>query len=251
MRLDWWTLGLQAVNFAILVWLLHRFLYKPVLGLIEARRAEVQREYDEARVTEDNAKARLAEVETQRAAIAAERRSALEAAATQAQQVAEARRAQADRELRALLDSGRKTLALERERALVEAQTLALDLGAEFAQRLLAEVPLPLRAEAWITRIEQYLNALAVTEREALKRQLADGSPLVVVTAASLPAPATDTWRKRLSLLLGEGIAVSFEVQPALIAGAELRLPTAVLHFSWKDTLALVRPIGDPRAHPR
>jgi len=250
MRLDWWTFALQTVNFAILVWLLHRFLYKPVLRMIDARRAEVQHQYDEARLTEEAAKARLAELEGQRAAIAAERRAALEAAAKEARQLAETRRAQTNRELQTLLDTGRKTLAAERERALLEVQRIALDLGAEFAQRLLEEVPMPLRAEAWMTRIEQYLNALAGPEREGLKRQLANGASLVIVTAASLPAAASDSWRERLSLLLGEGIALTFEVQPELIAGVELRFPTAVVHLSWKDTLALMRIAGDSRAHP-
>src|SRR3546814_21092072 len=41
MHFDWWTLALQTVNFAIPVWLLQRFLYKPVLRLIDSPRAEV------------------------------------------------------------------------------------------------------------------------------------------------------------------------------------------------------------------
>ena len=49
MHLDWWTIGLQTVNFAILVWLLHRFLYKPVLAMIDARKAEVRRQFDARR----------------------------------------------------------------------------------------------------------------------------------------------------------------------------------------------------------
>ena len=32
MQLDWWTIGLQTVNFTVLIWLLNRFLYKPVLA---------------------------------------------------------------------------------------------------------------------------------------------------------------------------------------------------------------------------
>ena len=52
MHLDWWTIGLQTVNFAVLVWLLHRFLYKPVLGVIDARKAELQRQYDDAESNE-------------------------------------------------------------------------------------------------------------------------------------------------------------------------------------------------------
>ena len=38
MALDWSTLALEAVNFLILVWLLQRFLYRPVLAAIDRRR---------------------------------------------------------------------------------------------------------------------------------------------------------------------------------------------------------------------
>ncbi|WP_213030214.1 hypothetical protein, partial [Acinetobacter baumannii] len=94
---------------------------------------------------------------------------------------------QAERDAQALMDSTRKTRASERESALDEARRLALDLGADFAQRLLAEVPMQYRAEAWIERIEQHLKAMPQAERDALVRQLADGKPLTIVTACALP----------------------------------------------------------------
>jgi len=241
MHLDWWTIGLQTINFGILVWLLHRFLYKPVLGMIEARQTEIARLRGEARALEDKAKAQLAAIEAERAGIAAEREAALKAAAAQAQEMAAARRAQAESEAAALLEAARKSLATERERALEEARRIALDLGAGFAQRLLAEVPMPLRAEAWIERIEEHINALAKPERDALTRQLANGAGLTVVTAAPLPAATADAWRERLRRPLGNAIAITFEVNPEIIAGAELHFPTAVLRFSWQSALAAAR----------
>ncbi|MEO0035300.1 MAG: synthase, partial [Pseudomonadota bacterium] len=38
MSLDWSSLALQTVNFLVLVWLLQRFLYRPVLAAIDRRR---------------------------------------------------------------------------------------------------------------------------------------------------------------------------------------------------------------------
>jgi F-type H+-transporting ATPase subunit b len=251
MHLDGWTIGLQTVNFAILVWLLHRFLYKPVLAVIDARKAEVRRQFDAAKEVEEKAKARLAALDAERAGIAAEREAALTAAAKQAQEMAEARRVQAGRDAQALVDATRKTLVKERELALDEARRLALDLGADFAQRLLAEVPMQYRAEAWIERIEQHLNALSQPERDALMRQLADGQPLAVVTACALPQATIDRWRDRLRRLLGVSGGMTFEVDPDLIAGVELHFPTAILRFSWQSTLAMARNEIDAHAQPR
>ena len=73
MHFDWWTLALQTINFAILAWLLHRFLYKPVLRVIDARRAEIDKQYADASMAEAKAKQELAAVEAGRSSIAAER----------------------------------------------------------------------------------------------------------------------------------------------------------------------------------
>src|SRR5579872_6951434 len=37
MLIDWFTVGAQALNFIILVWLLKRYLYKPILNAVDAR----------------------------------------------------------------------------------------------------------------------------------------------------------------------------------------------------------------------
>ena len=34
MLIDWFTVGAQALNFIILVWLLKRYLYKPILNAV-------------------------------------------------------------------------------------------------------------------------------------------------------------------------------------------------------------------------
>ncbi len=61
MLIDWFTVGAQMLNFLILVWLMKRFLYKPILNAIDARekliaaeladaeakKAEAQKERDE------------------------------------------------------------------------------------------------------------------------------------------------------------------------------------------------------------
>jgi F-type H+-transporting ATPase subunit b len=241
MHLDWWTIALQTINFAILVWLLHRFLYKPVLAVIEMRKAEVQQQYDEARAAENKAKAHLAELEAERARIGVERETVLSATAAAAEETAQARRVRAETEAREFLDRTRTALAAEREGALEEARSLAIDLGADFARRILAEAPVECRAEAWIEPIEHSLKMLSKPELEALRGQLKGSGGLTVVTAAPLAPAATDVWRNRLRRSLGNAASIAFEVNPDLIGGAELHFPAAVIKFSWRNALACLR----------
>ena len=48
MLIDWFTVAAQAVNFLILVWLLKRFLYKPVLAAIDEREKRIATQLQDA-----------------------------------------------------------------------------------------------------------------------------------------------------------------------------------------------------------
>jgi F-type H+-transporting ATPase subunit b len=251
MQFDWSTFALQTVNFAVLVWLLHRFLYRPVLRMVDARRAAIDKQYADAQAAETNAEDRLAAIEAERAGIARERNALLTQTAAEAEQAAAARSAQAERDAASLIENAHRTIAAERQQALVEARHAALDLGADIASRLLAEIPISLRAEAWLDLIEQHLAAIPSPEKQSLIRQLANGVHLNVVTAAALPADAAALWHSRLERALGNEIVVDFGVDPKLVAGAELHFPKAILRFSWQDALMSMRanlqPDGDAR----
>jgi F-type H+-transporting ATPase subunit b len=241
MHFDWSTLALQTINVAILVWLLHRFLYKPVLGMIDARRMEVDKQFADAREAKAKAREQLAAIEAERAGIASERASVLKAAAMQAEQAAAERRNQAERDATELLDGARKALAREQDAALGEVRQAALEFGAEVARRLLAAVPKRLRSEAWLEEIGEHLAALPKPEIDALSRQLANGAVLKVVSVSVLPPETAETWRLQLRQTLGDRIAISFDVDQDLVAGAELHFPNAILRFSWRSALASIR----------
>jgi F-type H+-transporting ATPase subunit b len=241
MHFDWSTFALQTVNFAILVWLLHRFLYKPVLGLVDARRAEIDRQLAAVQSAEARVEADQAAIKSDRDGIAGERVVAMREAAAAAEQQAAACRERAESEAAALLVGARKTLSDERTRAMTEIRREALDLGAQIAGRLLAQVPIALRAEAWIERIEQYLADLPKAELADLKRQLASGAVLRVVTASALAPDVGELWSSRLRGSLGSAIKLEYGVDAGLIAGSELHFPTAILRFSWQTALEAMR----------
>src|SRR5580692_5589025 len=48
MLIDWFTVCAQALNFLILVWLLKRYLYKPILHAIDVREKQIATELADA-----------------------------------------------------------------------------------------------------------------------------------------------------------------------------------------------------------
>src|ERR1017187_6487395 len=76
MLIDWFTVAAQALNFLILVWLLKRFLYKPILSAIDAREkliatelADAARKKADAQKERDEFNHKNEEFDRQRAAL--------------------------------------------------------------------------------------------------------------------------------------------------------------------------------------
>lgn len=241
MSFDWWTFGLQTVNFVILVWLLHRFLYKPVLRVVDARRAEIDKERAEAKRIQQEAQAELERISTEQSKTEEKREAILAAARSEAEAQIAARLDQAERDAEAVAAQARKILQTERDAAADETRKIALDLGMDVARRLLQEMPADLRAEAWLNRIEQHLNTLEPEERGTLLGNQAGTGQLRVVGAIPFPKASMVQWRERLIAILGRDLEIEFAQDPDLIAGVELHFPGAILHFSWRGALDAMR----------
>ena len=128
MTIDWWTLGIQTVNVAILVWLLQRFFWRPVAAMIEQRRDATRRSMAEAEVAKAQATAALAEIEQTRAGFAKEREAILTAA-----------RAEAETTRIALLADARQqaaSIAAAAKAAIDQATAAAADAWTERSARL-------------------------------------------------------------------------------------------------------------------
>jgi F-type H+-transporting ATPase subunit b len=57
MSIDWITVGAQIANFLVLVWLLRRYLYRPILDGIDAREAEIKDRMQQAVLAKEEAQA--------------------------------------------------------------------------------------------------------------------------------------------------------------------------------------------------
>ena len=247
MHFDGWTFALQAVNFAVLVWLLNRFLYKPVRRLLIARREELERQSEACAVLKKQLEQQLTAAAADRSQVAAEREGLLKQAAAEAEQLLAQRRERAEHDAKILVEQARLALEAERANALIQARRVALDLACEMAGRLLRETPLELDSEGCLQRIERYLTGLPAPERERLALSIrSDGaipeSRTLRVTTATLLQPKTmEAWSERLQRALGRRVDIEFQTDPALLAGAEVGFPLAALHLSWRAMLASMR----------
>lgn len=126
--IDWRLLIAQIVNFLILFFLLKRLLYRPVLKILEERRARIAKGLKDAEAAE----IRLKDVALERQAILnraeAERRSLLEAAAEEAERIRKQRLAGAVREYEAIIERAKLEAEQSRDELMAEVRREAGDL---------------------------------------------------------------------------------------------------------------------------
>jgi F-type H+-transporting ATPase subunit b len=246
MTIDWWTLGFQTVNVAILIWLLGRFFWRPVAAMIETRRASVQRTLAEAEANRNESVAALADIERTRAGFAKEREAILAAAQASAEAARAARLEEAAKDVAALQAAAKAQMETVRAAAEKAWSERASRLSVEIARRLAARLDGSAVRDAFLEWLLDEIRRLPAPTRLAMA---ANGAALEIVSAAPLEAADQEHYRSQIAKAIGGDPQIAFTSDPTLIAGLELRGPHIVVSNSWRADLTQI--LADIAHDPR
>jgi F-type H+-transporting ATPase subunit b len=239
MLIDWFTVGAQALNFIILVWLMKRFLYKPIRQAIDEREKRIATELA-------NAEAQQAEAQKERDAFAHKNEAFDQQRAALLRQATD--EAQAERQR--LLDEARQeamALHTKRQEALRnEAHTLHQAISRRAQQEVFAIARQALTdlagasVEARMVEVfVRQLRALSGEEKGVLVSALtASPRPVIVRTAFDLPPAQRALTEGAIQETLGTETQIQFETTPDLISGIELTTNGHKVAWSMADYLA-------------
>lgn len=224
MLVDPFTVIAQLVNLALLVWLLTRLLYGPVTRAMEAREARVRAEVEgarrlraEAEAEGERYRARLADFEAQRESLLSEVHAELDA--FRQEQIREIRA-----EVKALRERWRHALEQEKEaflrglRAQVGRGTVAV------MRRALQELADEDLDDRLLERFLERLRAMGAEDRERLAAAVRAGETLRIRTAFPLSEAHRAALVEAIASTFDVDAAPSFETDPDLGAGVELRV---------------------------
>jgi F-type H+-transporting ATPase subunit b len=239
MHFDPWTLALQAANFLVLLWLLHRFLYRPVLAIIAERQAATDKLVEGVKADRRALDAERADLQRREAELADRADGALTTARDAAQAEREALLASARKEAEAVRAEARKSIEHERAEAARAAGRDAARLAGAMARRLLGDGDGAVVQARLLDRVLADVRDLPdEAKRGVVERLGAKDAALVVTTAVALDQAEAERFSQRLSEILGATAEPAFQVDPALIAGVEIRFPFTVVRRAWADSLS-------------
>jgi F-type H+-transporting ATPase subunit b len=234
MTLDWWGLGLQAINVLILVWLLSRVFWRPIAGAITRRQEAAHVMLEEGKTAQAKADAALAEVAETRAGITAERDAILVEAKAAADKVAKAALKDAQTKADAMIAAARTAIDRDRNTARKENATRAAELSVEIAARLLGRFNTPAVQATFLAQLVEAIADMSASDRAAL---IASADDIEIITATN----PEDAERAKIEQAVKDALdgtpSVRLVTDPDLIAGLELRSGHFVLHNSWRADL--------------
>lgn len=247
MLFDWFTIGAQALNFLILVWLMKRFLYKPILNAIDAREklianelADADAKKCEAKKERDEFQQKNEEFDRQRAALLS--KATDEAKAERLRLLEEARKAadalSAQRQESLLHDARTLSQAISR---LTQQEVFAITRK---ALGDLATVSLEERMGAVFDRRLRELNGQAKQVLGAALQQ--NSEPALIRSTFELPAAQQAALQNALNETFSANIRVRFETAPDLVSGIELTANGQAVSWSIADYLvSLEKGVGE------
>lgn len=127
----------QIVNFAILLFLLQRFLYKPVLNMLQDRRERIREGLAEAERVRAEAEEQRKEYEEELAQQRQESQKRIQQAMQASEEAREEIIAEARQEAERIKEQAREEIEYERRQALEQLRTEVADLSILAAQKIL------------------------------------------------------------------------------------------------------------------
>ena len=237
-NVNWSTLLLQILNFGIMVFILSRVFFKPVVRILDERAEQVTRALHEAEEREKKATEAQTQYEqtladAQEQVLVMQHQAQEDLLQTQQRVLSEARE-----QVTKMRETTEQDLERARQEAVLEHRRELGYLAIELSGRLMRQSGGTAFQGA---SMQEFLDRLDRLQPETYRQALADDEALTVqiqvVSAQTLEGEDRSALETRTAKLLEREIEVRYRVDPSLIAGATMRFGGMVIDGSLSGQL--------------
>lgn len=238
MGLDLTTFILEIINFLVLVWLLTRFFYRPVMDAIARRREDIRKQLAAAETERTGAETLKSDYENRLARWEEEKNAARRELHGE---LAEERRRLRDELDRSLEQEREREQVLARRRSENETQEnerRAAEQAVVFLSRLLQRLACPELETRLVRAAVEDLAGLDARRRETLQQAwAAAGGAVDVASVWPLAQAERAAIEAGLAEILGNAPRCAYRRDPALIAGLAVGIGAWRLQANLRDEL--------------
>jgi F-type H+-transporting ATPase subunit b len=236
--INWFTVAAQIVNFLILVALLKRFLYGPIVNAMAAREETIAARMAEARQKQQEAAAEEAALKQQVRDIETRRLEMLSQAEGEAQRHKQGLLAQARQEVAEVKGKWLESLKREQDAFFQNLSQRLLQEVLVISRRALSKMGNVNLEQRLLEVFWESLGELPAAERQAMLDSIKEtGGRLSITTAFSLPEDAREKLEARAREHFGPDLSLNFNTSGELLAGIELVTSSRKIAWSLGDYL--------------
>jgi F-type H+-transporting ATPase subunit b len=240
MLIDWFTVVAQGLNFLVLVWLLKRYLYKPVLAAIDAREKQIALAIAEVASKSAAAEQERKEFAEKKAALDVEAAAFLKQAASTAGTERARLLADAHAEADALRVKQMTALRDDQTRLSQGIARLAQQEVLAISRKVLGDLADVSLEERMAVVFAQRLRSLDAAAKATLAAALGGAPEAVVRSAFDLPEAQRALIQSAVDETFARSITLRFDTSPDTLCGVELTAGGQKLAWSMADYLAVL-----------
>lgn len=246
MKFDVWTFLFQIINFAVLLFILKRILFKPLKEIILKRRETVIKLIDDAEKTKKEAEEirekRLAELENLKDSKERALDDMVREAAGEREQILSGARKEAE----SIMAKERVLLETEKKRFDAELKTSAIDSVTIWSENLLRDITDEELHKAIVRRAIDTMRTLSPEDNGM--REGADGLHVEIASAYPFEDETSVVIRNLFESNVCRRVTIGSVVDKGLIAGVRIKIYDKIYDFSLKGQVdAFKNRLGDPR----
>ncbi len=241
LEIDVATIIFEILNFLVLIWLLNRFVFRPVTEKVKRRADEKQRllreikdDREAAAELRSNWESQLANIEEEIETLVAETQARLE---DERKALLQETQAEAER----ILSAARQEATRLQRQALAEFHDELLNAVLDVSKYVIREVT---PDETQVTFAQEFIQRIWELGRqemdrvEAIRRSLLDRTtPIRVQTARPLSAEIRGELARTMSALVDHDVELAIDVEPDLVLGMHVRVGDVIIDNSLASQL--------------
>lgn len=223
MQVNWFTVFAQIINFLILVWLLKRYLYKPILRAVDEREKKIVAQLEDAKSKEAQALKERIDFEEKNKIFDRQKKELTDKAL-----------ADADSERQKLFEKARKDaeslrIKLEEEfKSDAESSSHAITKKTKeevfsIARKTLTDLASVSLEEQAVNKFIQRLHQLNEAEKTQFVSSFNSSTQTISIrTAFDLPSSLKVELEKTIKEIINKPISFNYQTSPELVSGIEL-----------------------------
>ncbi len=237
MQIDWWTFIAQIINLVILLFLLRKFLYIPVLKAVEARQKVIADELAQAAEERNKAKALSLEFARKNKQTERQKQKILAAAQVEAEKLSVKLCAEAEAEYQKQRMEWQQKLIKEQKTFVTAVQNLLAKHFTQFAESALRQMANVDLNNLVITHFMDKVKKMPAAQKAMLKQTLTESDMVEIHSAQPLDEAIAHDLEHflRTELDLPKRIGFFISIKPELVCGLELQAKEQLISWHLAD----------------